>query len=210
MFENLKVLSKGLNTQFKVTVCLPFDYDKNDKMYKSVYIVASNNPFANYDLDLENKILDRNMIGIAIYPNIDVARNSLLFNSFDEKYDFARLYEEFIMNELNPLLEERYRISPQMTDRAILGLKDTSLLAYCLAYHYSNSFGVALMYDLHINHLKLFMSDLMSKFNPNIKFYFHCDDEGMAHEIFNRLTIFGMPDVMHLDKNMELFFSKLD
>lgn len=45
MFDNIKILSEGLNASFKVTIYLPDDYDKTDKTYKALYIVGGSNPF---------------------------------------------------------------------------------------------------------------------------------------------------------------------
>lgn len=195
MFENFKVTSKKLCATFKITVFLPNDYDKNANIYNSLFIVSGSNPFTNPQYKLESYLASKNLLGFAIYPSIDVSKNKLLYNSFDSKYNYALLYEDFIINELKPLLTEKYRINKGFNGNFILGIKDTAILAYSLAYHYTNNFEKLLAHELSLNNDKLFMSDLMSKFDPNISFYFSTTNNSLSKVIEERLRLFGAVDI---------------
>ncbi len=205
MFDNLKIFSQKLNTSFKITVSLPNDYDKNNHIYTTLFVVSGSNPFSNFSLNLEEFLINKNMLGIAIYPNLDIKKNTLLYNSFDETYNFARLYEEFIVFEVLPLLKEKYRIHQDSSNNYILGLNDTSILAYSLAYHYS-LFSKIFLINFNFNNHKIFLSDLMSKFNPNIDFYINANDKNFSKTIVDRLLMFGAPKASSFNDIKDLEF----
>jgi|GEM_PF-1564503 hypothetical protein len=192
MFDNIKIMSEGLNASFKVTIYLPDDYDKNDKTYKSLYIVGGSNPFLIPTYSLEEILKQKNVIGISIYPNLEIKKNNLLFNSFDDKFGFSAIYESFIINEVKPLICQKYRVEANAKNNAIFGYKETAILAYSLAYHYTNEFEAIYMHELNIEPFKNhFMSDLMSRFDPNIGFYFSMQSPEASKLIEERLQMFG-------------------
>lgn len=203
MYDNLKLFAKKLNASFKITVLLPHDYDKTNKGYKALYIVSNSNPFSDYKLNLENIINQKNMIGIAIYPSLDVKKNQLLYNIFDDTYNFSNLYQAFIIKEVMPLLKEKYRLNSDKEGNYILGYKDTSLLAYGLAYHY-DTFEKLYLFDFDIKAKKHFLADLMSSFDPSIGFYLNAKDALLAKEIKERLTMFGIIEYHELDSILSL------
>lgn len=192
MFDNIKILSEGLNASFRITIYLPDDYDKTDKSYKALYIVSASNPFLIPTYSLEEILKEKDVIGISIYPNLEIKKNNLLFNSFNDKYGFAAIYENFIINEIKPLINQKYRVDSTAKGTAIFGYKETAILAYSLAYHYSNEFTKLYMYELNIEPFKnYFMTDLMSRFDPNISFYFSMQASDSAKLIEERLQMFG-------------------
>lgn len=210
MFDDIKVLSKGLNASFKITIFLPDDYNRNDLYYKTLFIVGSSNPFLIPTYELEQKLVNRNMIGVAIYPNLDIKKNTLLFNTFNDKYGFCEIYESFIINELIPLLTKKYRIDSCKNNRIILGYKDTAILAYSLARHYPNSFGRILMYELNVESFKnSFLTDLISRFDPNEGLFFTMQDTTTAQEIENRLRMFGATSYKWCTNNIALLLENI-
>ncbi len=203
MFDNLKIISKKLNANFRVTTYIPKDYDKNDNLYKAVYILSGSNPFQNPNYHLEETLEEKNAIGIAIYPNLDIAKNKMLYNSFNDKPGFAKLYEDFIINEIKPIINQKYRVNHNALNNVILGFNDTAILAYSLAYHYTNQFDKILMYCLNTDsYHKLFMADLKSKFDPNISFFYSMDNNKNSLEIESILTMFGCKEFKLLNKNI--------
>lgn len=192
MFDNLKIQSKALNATFKITIYLPDDYDKTDNLYNALYIVSSSNLFLNNNFNLEEHLKEHSLIGICIYPNLEIKKNNLLFNTFNDKYGFNELYQEFIINEVKPHLEKQYRINKDSSTNYILGYKDTAILAYSLTYHYTNNFSKMFLYDLNIDSFyKPFLTDLISRFDPNISIYYNITNNEHKDEITNRLKLFG-------------------
>lgn len=203
MFDNLKIISKKLNANFRITTYIPKDYDKNDIIYKAVYILCGTNPYQNPNYHLEEILDNKNAIGIAIYPNLDIAKNKMLYNTFEDKPGFAKLYEDFIINEIKPIINQKYRVNPNALNNVIIGINDTAILAYSLAHHYTNQFDKVLMYNLNTDsYHKLFMSDFKSKFDPNISFYYSMDNNKNSLEIESILTMFGSKDFKLLNKNI--------
>lgn len=210
MYDNLKFFCEELNASFRVTVLLPKDYGTKDKLYDSLFIVSPSNPFLNLEYDLENTILTKDMLGFAIYPNLDIAKNKLLFNSFDETYNYARLYEDFIMKKVFPLLLDKYHIKKEKSGRSLLGINDTSILGYNLAYHFDNSFNNIFLHNLQLKqYWKYFLVDLKSKFNPSIGFFYSSDESELSLLINETLTLFGHPNHKQYDLNIKELLKRL-
>lgn len=210
MFDNIKILSEGLNASFKVTIYLPDDYDKTDKTYKALYIVGGSNPFLIPTYSLEEILKQKNVIGISIYPNLEIKKNNLLFNVFDDKFGFAKIYEEFIINKIKPIIETKYRVTSEAKGNTILGYKETAILAYSLSYHYTNQFSELYLHDIMIEPFKKkFMTDLMSRFDPNISFFFSMQAADTAKLIEERLQMFGACSFKWYSNNLALLLEHL-
>lgn len=197
MFDILKMYSKSLNAQFKITVYLPEDYDKNNHIYEAIYIVSNTNPFNDSKINLEDKI--KNKIIFSIYPEKNISKNSLLYNSFDDYYGFSKLYEEFIINEIRPYLVLKYRVNKDFEGNSILGYDETAILAYNLAFHYTMKFDKMYLYNLNLAGFdKLFHTDLVSSFTPFISIFYKTDTEN-EKRIETTLRLLGSLEFQSVD-----------
>lgn len=102
MFDNIKILSEGLNASFKVTIYLPDDYDKTDKTYKALYIVGGSNPFLIPTYSLEEILKQKNVIGISIYPNLEIKRIIYFLMSLMINLDLLKFMRSSLSTKLNP------------------------------------------------------------------------------------------------------------
>ena len=182
MFDILKMNSKELNIQIKICVYLPNDYNTNNQQYESVYIVSGKNPFEDNTLNLEKRLNYLNKVGIAIYPAIDIKKNTLLFNTLNDKLGYAALYEDFIVNTIIPHIQGKYRLSPDRDYNSILGFNETSILAFNISARYPYLFSKLNMHDLCVSgYEKKFRTHLITTFNPFLAIYYSACDE--THQI---------------------------
>lgn len=199
MIDTLKFHSNTLNIDVRVKIFLPSNYDQNDKLYNSVYIISKNDHINSEEL---NKSFENNdLIGIQIYPNNDIDKNVLLFDSFESKYNFSKLYSDFLFKEILTYLEKRYRLGTTQKDRAILGYDITALFALTSAYEY-NLFSKMISLNLDIEKFKFrFFSYLKSKFDPNTGLYLYMKNEETLDEIYKLEKMFGLPVFEKLESN---------
>ena len=199
MLDTLKFHSSSLNIDIKTKIFLPNDYDKTSEYFESVYIVSKSDPFVK-DFKLENTLEEKNLIAISIFPNNDIEKNKLLFESFESKYNYSFLYQEAIIKEILPYVEKRYRIKKAQANRSLVGYAETSLLAFTMALDYnlfSNVFCVKLDLTKIKNHILVY---LKAKFDPNIKYYISMDDRKLLSEIAQIERLFGQPELIELDQ----------
>ncbi|WP_435413726.1 alpha/beta hydrolase [Psychroserpens mesophilus] len=142
VIESLTMTSKLLNTQIKYSVYLPENYENSNQNFPVVYLL--NGLFGNEtdwikqgDLkQITDSLIKRDEIipMVIIMPDGD---DRLYMNKEDETYP----YEDMIITEFIPFVEQKYRIKSEKKFRAISGLSMGGAGSLRLALKYDSLFG---------------------------------------------------------------------
>lgn len=192
MIDSIKFFSPELRIHVTCQVMLPSDYHKEKTIYKPIYYICERSPFSTND-ELINVINQKNIVLVAIYPTLDIKKNTLLFDILNKEYDFAYIYARYIIFDLIKKIEPMYRISKNKEDKFLLGDNFTSTFALLTPFIYSNEIGntIAINLDLDKN-FALLKTNLLSYFNPNVSVTLSSRNREKALNINYRLKEFGI------------------
>jgi outer membrane protein assembly factor BamB/enterochelin esterase-like enzyme len=146
--ERVAVGGKTWGGEREVWVYLPPGYDDDEtRRYPTLYVLYGKRMLETARMDA---VLDR-LVGKDIEPLIAVFVESI------SPYEYARSQREvhgrMIVEELIPLIDQRYRTMAQPSQRALLGADEGGYAAVELGVRYPSSFGrIAAMSVLPIGH----------------------------------------------------------
>jgi len=147
--ESHILYSNSVDDEFRISVALPSSYDSTQIKYPVLYILDSNIFFGLLVdtvrlLQYGNEIPDLIIVGIG-YPNDDehmVLRNRdylPTFNKASEKSGKAKLFLEFLINELVPDIRKEYRVNEN--DSTLVGDSYSGLFALYTLFNSPKSFN---------------------------------------------------------------------
>ncbi|MCR5786882.1 MAG: hypothetical protein K6G28_04205 [Acholeplasmatales bacterium] len=201
MLDINKFHSKSLAANVSTAVLLPDNYNNVDTVYKPIYVLTTNNPFLN-DQKYQEFVNSANIALIAIYPSLDIKKNELLFDSFDTEYDFSKQYQEFIIESLIPNITRLYRLSNKFSDKYLVGIDKTSLLAYTFPLDFTTTFGHLYSINLNVDDFKAdFLAYTKSKFDPQVEMNLSLTNKDIQKEIKDILKMFGIISYNDFDTN---------
>lgn len=150
--------SKELNNERPIDIYLPPNYDKNpDKKYPVLYMHDGNNLFypeisfagVHWQVDATiEKLVHRGLIEEVIV----VGMHNTMGRHFEYTWTEMKFrdqsqggggskYAKFIVNELKPFIDEKYRTSTRREDTAVMGSSLGGLISLYLGYHYPDIFS---------------------------------------------------------------------
>ncbi len=217
MVENFKITAVNLKRIVKISINLPTDYNSNNNEYPVIFSLDGQ-LLNNYINEQTRKININKIQGeskciiISIQsPKIEAWRMSELnpyYNGDDETVDIvlSYIYFDYIVNELIPLLKQKYRLS---NDMYLMGFKESAIACLYMVYRYSIFKGAGLFDPtLSLCNNKL-ITDIEKNFTPDKKMYlFHgglntdskIDD--LFYKLYTKLESLKINDV-YLDYNQE-------
>ena len=143
MLENFNVTATKLKRLLKISVYLPKNYNNSLEAYDSLFLLDGQNVFHDTHADNEQsmqlgKLLDEeniNKIVFAIHSpkNPDWRLSELIpfdLNNPNLEHVLALRFKEYILNELIPLLEVKYRLND---NKAIVGFKESAYTSLYIA-----------------------------------------------------------------------------
>lgn len=210
MLDINKFHSTKLATNITAAVMLPDNRNIVLESYKTIYILSLANPFIS-NKNFQKIVNDKNICLVSIYPSLNIKKNELLFESFKSDYDFSYLYQEFIINELIEVLEDKYRLKKGKENRCLLGENNTSITALTMAHDFTSSFYNVVSINLNLDNIyKEFLSYLKSKFDPNIDITISMNDYNKLDEIYKLLKDFGIVNIKKSNaSNLEEYLNTL-
>ena len=210
MLDINKFHSTKLATNITAAVMLPDNRNIVLESYKTIYILSLANPFIS-NKNFQKIVNDKNICLVSIYPSLNIKKNELLFESFKSDYDFSYLYQEFIINELIEVLEDKYRLKKGKENRCLFGENNASIMALTMAHDFTSSFYNVVSINLNLDNIyKEFLSYLKSKFDPSINITISMNDINKLDEIYKLLKDFGIVKFTKSNaKNLEEYLNTL-
>ena len=138
--DTLEVFSVAMNKNIKTCVITPNGYKKSNKKFPVVYLLHgySGNyaTWVNSFKDLANQVDQYNYIVIGVDGN---------YSSwyFDSPIDATFRYETYIVDELVPFIDKKYKTKANREGRAISGLSMGGHGALYLSFKHQDVFGAA-------------------------------------------------------------------
>lgn len=183
MIENFKITAQKLKRILKISVNLPSDYNANDMSYP-VVIAFDGQLLYNFINESTQEInmakcLDsckKDCICITLQsPKIPEWRISELnpyYNGSNTMVDtvLSYIYYDYIVNELIPLLKDRYRFTD---DFYLLGFKEGAIAALYMTYRYNIFKGAGLFNPSLENCSIKITEDLQKNFKSDKKIYMY-------------------------------------
>lgn len=181
MVESFKITAQILKRILKISVNLPKDYNSNEMSYP-VIIALDGQLLYNFINEDTKKInmaecldsFSKDCICIALQsPKIPEWRISELnpyYSGKSETVDsvLSYIYYEYIVNELIPLLKERYRFNDEIY---LLGFKEGAIAALYMVYRY-NIFKGAGIFNPTLEECNIKLSeDINKNFSSKKKMY---------------------------------------
>lgn len=141
MIESFKVHMTQLNEERNIRIYLPRKYEKEDKRYQVLYMHDGQNVFQSTDaiggvsLELENHLDDNDIeiIVVAIDQNskkrvdeycpwVNGEYSKGIFGLTDTTGGSGKEYIDFVVNDLKPLIDRKYRTKKDVTSIAGISL----------------------------------------------------------------------------------------
>ena len=202
---HVELYSRNLENFRNVIVWLPPDYKRirnSTKRYPVLYmqdgqnIINPKTSFAGKDWRIDETVVKlskskrvKEIIVVGIYNTKD---------RLEEYSDSIKgdKYLKFIVEELKPFIDTKYRTIPQREHTAIMGSSMGGLISFIAGWIYDEVFSMAgcMSGSLYYDNEKVF--DLINKHNglrKNVKFYIDHGEDGLirGQRIFSRLTELG-------------------
>jgi enterochelin esterase-like enzyme len=186
VIESLTMTSKLLNTQIKYSVYLPENYENSNQNFPVVYLL--NGLFGNEtdwikqgDLkQIADSLIKRDEIipMVIIMPDGD---DRLYMNKEDETYP----YEDMIITEFIPFVEQKYRIKSEKKFRAISGLSMGGAGSLRLALKYDSLFGACAGFSSGISTEEEILSEDQESFDS---YFGRISPSAIGSKGYDRLT----------------------
>jgi len=179
----------------RVLVYLPFDYFSSDKRYPVIYLQHGHgeNEIAWVNQGHVNFLMDNLISEGKAVPAIIVMSNGM---HFEEKQDVRilkiNIYNEFLINELIPYIDNKYRTIPEPSKRAMAGLSMGSIQASTVGFLRSDLFAYVGVFSGFLSNFITGENEHLSEenlenFKKNNKLLFRAiGDKDIYMELFNR------------------------
>lgn len=142
----------------RIRILLPYDYYTSNKVYRTLYLQDGQNlwdksaPFGTWGIDesLTNMASDgKSDVVIVAIDHGDKARIQEFMPVQGTKLGIAqgKRYLKFIVNELKPFIEGKYRVSGMRKDNAIGGSSMGGLISTYAALYYPEMFSKVLIFS---------------------------------------------------------------
>ena len=176
--------STYLKNERDIIIWLPPSYQSGFKDYPVIYmhdgqnLFNPNTSFIGYDWKVDetvNRLIKKNLIDEVIVIGIYNTRDRLKeYNYFEEK---GKQYANFIIKELKPYIDYKYRTLATNYNTAIIGSSMGGLISFQLSWYYPEVFAkcAALSSSFWVNERRIFeivKNDTKPKKNLNI--YIDC------------------------------------
>lgn len=181
MVESFKITAQKLKRILKISVHLPHEYNLNNEVYPLI-LILDGQFFFNFINETTQKVnitedLEKTKaICIALHsPKIEAWRISELnpyYNGNDETVDIvlSYIYFDYIVNDLIPLLKQRYRFSNEIY---LCGFEESAIAALYMTYKYSIFNGAGLFNPSLSECNNKLNDDLQNNFTSKKKIYLY-------------------------------------
>lgn len=138
--DTIQVFSPSMNKNIKSCIIVPDSYKKSDKKFPVVYLLHGySGNYASWAKDfkeLKNQVDQYNIIVVGVDGN---------YSSwyFDSPIDPNFKYETYVIKELVPYIDKKYKTIPNRENRAISGLSMGGHGALYLSFKHQDIFGAA-------------------------------------------------------------------
>lgn len=138
--DTIQVFSSSMNKNIKSCIIFPESYKKKDKKFPVVYLLHGySGNYASWAKDfreLKNQVDEYNFIVVGVDGN---------YSSwyFDSPVDPNFRYETYVINELVPYIDQKYKTIGNRENRAISGLSMGGHGALYLSFKHQDIFGAA-------------------------------------------------------------------
>jgi len=139
--------SKHLKRKVRLEVVLPFDYyQAAPRSYPVLFLNDGQDLAALKYLEVVGKLFKKEQVTPFITVAIHAGDRMQEYGTagqadYKKRGAKASAYTDFLLQELMPELERRYRLSPHREDRAIAGFSLGGLSAFDIAWNHHNQFG---------------------------------------------------------------------
>lgn len=169
--------SVNLKNERDIIIWFPPSYNSSFKKYPVLYMNDGQNlfdpftSFAGYDWKVDEvatKLIQENLIEEIIVVGVSNTKDRLEeYNLFSEK---GKKYSNFLIKELKPFIDEKYRTKTSASDTAIMGSSLGGLISFQMLWYYSKIFGKAacLSNSFWYDNRKIF-SNIHNSFSLTIK-----------------------------------------
>ena len=136
-----------------------------------------------------------------------------IYNTTDRLHEYSdsvkgEKYLKFIINELKPFIDSKYRTFPERENTAIMGSSMGGLISFIAGWRYDNVFSMAgcMSSSFYHNHEKVFgMINENNGLKKNVKFYIDHGEDGLirGQKMYVKLTELGYV----IGKDMDYFYA---
>ena len=180
--------SVHLKNERDIVVWLPPSYHNSDKDYPVLYMQDGQNlfnpytSFTGYDWKVDevtNALINTRQIDEIIIVGIYNTNDRL--NEYNYFTDTGKKYASFILKELKPFIDEKYRTVSKVSGTAVMGSSMGGLISFQLFWNFPKVFGKAacLSNSFWVDDGKVFkmVNDVDSLITSKNKLYLDCGTE---------------------------------
>jgi len=183
--------SINLKNERDIIIWLPPSYHISEKNYPVLYmqdgqnLFDPNTSFVGYDWKVDEvttKLIKEKLISEVIIVGIYNSKDRLEeYNYFSTK---GKKYASFIIKELKPFIDERYRTIPKAAETALMGSSMGGLISFQLFWNFPKIFGKAacLSNSFWVNEREVFkmVKNISSSFTSKNYLYIDCGSKEKA------------------------------
>lgn len=204
-----------LNRQRRISVLLPYDYYESDKHYAVLYLHDGQNlfdeyaPYGNWGVDKSLKFLAdhgfSDLIVVAIDHGGELRIKELLpYNTNRFKESEGELYLNFMMHNLKPLIDGKYRVRHGRESTGIGGSSLGGLISLYAGFNYSTVFGKLMIFSpsLWVSQRIYHEAEFMN-FHENTSLYLYAGGMESQSHLHN---VTKLHDILSHKENLDIRF----
>ncbi len=154
--ESYEIPQLGRNR--RIAVLLPHDYYSTDKRYPVLYLHDGQNlfdeyaPYGNWGVDKSLQILAEKGMGDVIIVSIDHGgalriQEYLPYSTPRYTQSEGNLYIRFMLEDLKPMIDNRFRVLPERESTGIGGSSLGGLISLYAGFKYTDVFGKMMVFS---------------------------------------------------------------